>query len=377
MKKYLFTTAVLVLSFVMGFAQLTLPPGGGNQKSVTTQYIGSLVHVTITYNSPDVTSPQGEDRTGKIWGQLIPYGLTDLGFGLREPAPWRAGANENTTIKFSHDVVLQGKSVKAGKYGFHVGVAESGPWTIYLTNTNSAWGSYFFQEEDVVLEVTAEPSDHEFHEWLTYEFIDRQPTSATVALMWENKKLPFTIEVPDMNELYVTKLEEDLVSSLGFNWQNLNAAANFCLQNDIHLDKGMAWAKAAVGQPFIGQENFQTLQTLGGLQAKTGKMEEALATMDKAVKHPAATPFQIHAYGRQLIAQGKKEKAMEIFKYNFDRFDGAWPTEVGMARGLSATGHYAEALEHAKKAHEQAPDQLNKNGMANAIEKLKNKQDIN
>lgn len=47
---------------------ITLPPSGDNQKSVVTQYIGSIAHVTITYNSPDVTAPDGTDRKGKIWG---------------------------------------------------------------------------------------------------------------------------------------------------------------------------------------------------------------------------------------------------------------------------------------------------------------------
>lgn len=68
---------------------------------------------------------------------------------------------------------------------------------------------------------------------------------------------------------------------------------------------------------------------------------------------------------------------MDIFKYNYEKYDGAWPTEVGMARGLSAMGEYAKALKHAEKAVTQAPDQLNKDAMAQAIEKLKKKEDIN
>ena len=67
MKKNLLFALLLICSCTICFAQISTPPGGGNQKSVTTQYIGKLVSVTITYNSPDVTSPQGQDRTGKIW----------------------------------------------------------------------------------------------------------------------------------------------------------------------------------------------------------------------------------------------------------------------------------------------------------------------
>jgi len=57
------------------FSGPTLPPSGDNQKASVSQWIG-LVEVNITYNSPDVTSPAGEDRTGKIWGQRAPTVFT-------------------------------------------------------------------------------------------------------------------------------------------------------------------------------------------------------------------------------------------------------------------------------------------------------------
>ena len=60
--------------------------------------------------------PNGKDRKDHIWGELVPYGFTDQGFGSSKAAPWRAGANENTTISFSQDVKIEGKDLKAGKY---------------------------------------------------------------------------------------------------------------------------------------------------------------------------------------------------------------------------------------------------------------------
>jgi len=35
---------------------------------------------------------------------LVPFGFTDQGFGTSKAAPWRAGANENSTIEFSTEM---------------------------------------------------------------------------------------------------------------------------------------------------------------------------------------------------------------------------------------------------------------------------------
>ena len=59
-----FTLALVALvacAGAVGAQRLTTPPPGANQRSVVTQYLG-LVSVTIDYNSPDVTSPAGDDH---------------------------------------------------------------------------------------------------------------------------------------------------------------------------------------------------------------------------------------------------------------------------------------------------------------------------
>src|SRR5215470_7467010 len=79
------------------FAGLTLPPSGNNQKAAVTQSVGP-VQIRIEYSSPAVHGPDGTDRRGQIWGKLVPYGLSNLGFGNGKPDPWRAGANENSVF---------------------------------------------------------------------------------------------------------------------------------------------------------------------------------------------------------------------------------------------------------------------------------------
>lgn len=378
MKQTITTVVAAMLLCVTTQAQtLSAPPSGDNQKCSVTQYIGSLVTVTVDYSSPDVTSPSGEDRTGHVWGELVPYGLTDLGFGLRNPAPWRAGANENTVISFSHDVEVEGESLKAGSYGLHLIVRETGPWTWIFSNNTTAWGSYFYDESEDALRVDVQPGESAFHEWLTYEFTDRQPSSAELSLLWEHKKVPMRIEVPDIHKLYTSTFKGELQGSAGFNYQNWVTASAYLTQNSTNLDMALEWAETAVSSPFIGVANWSTLQNKAQVQRAMGDVAAADATMKEALNHPSASAFQIHGYGRQLISEGRPDEALEVFEFNFERYDGAWPTSVGMARGLSAVGRYDEALEYAEIAVEEAPDDLNRDNMAAAVRKLQQKQDIN
>ena len=86
----------------------------------------------------------------EIWGKLVPYGMNNLGFGTAKESPWRAGANENTIIKFTNDVSLEGTPVKAGKYGLHMVIKEDGDADVILTKDYAAWGSFFYDPANVV-----------------------------------------------------------------------------------------------------------------------------------------------------------------------------------------------------------------------------------
>ena len=68
-----------------------------------------------TTAAPTSTAPTGEDRKGKIWGGLVPYGMANLGFGAcGDQCPWRGGANENTVFTTSHDIKVAGPAAAGG-----------------------------------------------------------------------------------------------------------------------------------------------------------------------------------------------------------------------------------------------------------------------
>lgn len=341
---------------------VTLPTGGGNLKSFTGQRIGTT-DVKINWDAPGV-----KGREGKIWGTPVAhYGFQNLGFGTSKAAPWRAGANENTTIYFSTDVIVEGKPLPAGKYGFFVAVyADS--CTLIFSKNNSAWGSFFYEQKEDALRVTVRQQKDlpASRERLLYEFSDQTETSATVALLWERWRIPFQVSV-DLQKVVLENLRRELQGEKGFMYENWYAAAQFCLQQNTNLEEALTWADNAIN-PFFGVETFTTISLKSQIQEKLGKTADAEATMKKAMEK--GTPFELHGYGRQLLADKKPAKALEVFEANFKKHSGAWPTQVGLMRGYSANGDLKKALEHAKAALAQAPDDTNKKNLENSIKTL-------
>lgn len=367
--------AIGILSLPALGQGITTPPDGDNQQSSVSQGIG-LVTVTIDYHSPDVHAPNGDDRRGKIWGELVPYGLTNLGFGTCTECPWRAGANQNTTFTVSHDVKVNGQPLKAGSYGLHMITAKDEDWTLIFSKNSTSWGSFFYNPAEDALRVKVKPAKSEYHEYLTYEFTERKPDQATVALKWEDVQVPWTISVDNPTDLYIARIREELRNNNGFRWQNWVAAANYALQAKRPND-ALEFADRAINMTFVGQENFQTLNTLAAAQEAAGKTAEAKATREKAWAHPTATVLDLHMAGRQLLNQGNKEGALRIWELNAKRNPNVWPVHVGLARGYSAMGRYKDALKHAKLAVAQAPDEANRKSLEAGVKKLEEGKDMN
>src|ERR1700744_4237672 len=231
-----FLLATLILgSPSLSHAQLTTAPGGGNKKASVTERIG-ITDITLHYDRPGV-----KGRDGKIWGQLIPVGYVDQGFGTSKAAPWRAGANENTTIEFTNNVMIEGQPLAAGKYGFFIAY-DPNECTLIFSKNSSSWGSFFYKPEEDVLRVKVKPvAADKSVEWLKYEFTDQTPSSAVIALEWEKTVIPFKVDV-DVDGAQIAWFRKELRSEKGFNWESWAQAAQYCATNKVNLDEASLWA---------------------------------------------------------------------------------------------------------------------------------------
>jgi tetratricopeptide (TPR) repeat protein len=357
-----FLAVSLMISPAFGQA-LRLPNSGVNQKRVTGTRIG-VTDIEINWNAPGV-----KGREGAIWGtDVAPYGFTVLGFGSTAPSPWRAGADEGTTISFSTDVTINGKPLKAGKYGFFIALYADSATLIFNKNTEG-WGSYFYNSALDVLRVGTRQQKNasESKERLDYTFNNQTDRAVEIALEWERWRIPIKVET-DWIKTSLANIQTQLSGAIGFDPPSLEAGANWCLTNNVNYEQALGWINVVVDPNFGGVKTFSALSTKAGLLIKLNKKEEGEKIMQEALLNANAN--EMHMYGRQLLNEGRVKEAMAIFEKNYKKHKGAWPTNGGMMRGYSAMGDLKKALEYAKLALAQAPNEEAKKFMEKNVKIL-------
>ncbi|ARV12982.1 hypothetical protein BTO09_11780 [Gilvibacter sp. SZ-19] len=365
----IFTHLVLGLTLLfIGAAQAQIQtPRAASPQAKVSQTIG-LTEITVDYSRPSV-------RGREIYGTPIAhYGFQNLGFGTSEAAPWRAGANENTKITFTHDVLIGGGKVPAGTYGYFIALEENGPATVILSSNSSAWGSFFYKPSEDIARVRVTPETIDHQETLVFEFDEITANSTVLTLKWEELAFPLKIDVP-VAEVVLAEARKAMQDQPGFNRQTWEQAAAYALQNNTALEEALSWIDNAIAGKFYSQKTYVNLSTKAQLLKALGRSEEADAIMAEALD--LATVLEMHQYGRQLIASGQVDKAMAVFKRNAKQNPDTWPVHYGLARGYSAQGDYKQAAKHLEKALANAPNAASKARVAANLEKLKNNQDIN
>ena len=335
----------------VAFAQSDLKTPDASQAAENKQRI-ALTDITVKYHRPLVNGR-------KIWGGLVPYGKV-----------WRVGANENTTIEFSDPVSVEGKPLDKGVYGLHM-IPNQDSWTVIFSKTNSAWGSYSYDQKDDALRVDVKPTPlAENDEALEFEFENLKPTSTAVTMKWEKLGVPFTVSVDDANQT-LQNIRAQMKGAGQFSWQAPDQAAQFCLTRKINLDEALKWADASIQN----EERFENLSTKADVLKAMNRQDDAKATWNKALEKAKAG--DLYSYGRQLQNQKKASEAMEIFKEVAKRFPDGVFGYLAQARLKSAAGDLTGALADAKQAQTAAPSDAQKQAIQGLIDRLQSKQDIN
>lgn len=299
-----------------------------------TQTIG-LSKITINYSRPAV-------RDRDIWGGLVPNNG-----GI--PFPWRAGANENTTIHFSDDVVIDGKDLAAGTYGFCI-IPSDKEWILIFNNHSKSWGSFFYDSSQDALRINAVPERIQFNEWLEYRFENITSNSVDVCMHWENLNVRFKVEFNEI-EVVLNSFREQLLSLPGFSWEGPMQAAQYCLDNEVNYEEALKW----IDQSIARNSNFSNNIVKVELLKKEGATEEAGKLENTAFE--SASENELNTYGYQLINKNKVQEALEVFKLNIERNPDSWNTYDSYAEALNSFGNTDEAIRNYELAKSKAPEE--------------------
>lgn len=321
-------------------------------KASVSQTIG-ITHVEVSYSRPAA-------RDRQIWGGVVPFtDKTAEGPSL----PWRAGANENTTLALSTAATINGVAVPAGTYGIHIYVYPKGETEIMLSSNATSWGSFYFDQDDVVATIKAQRVSNGHVEHLSFNFSDLKTESAVLSLHWEKERIPLKIEV-DVIGTTLSHLRQEVQSRHMINAIGPLEAATWCLYNDTNLVEALQWVNYSISF----NKMFANLKVKSQILDALDKKEEAKTALEEAM--PFGSSSDLYRYAVELIREDKPELAMTVARSNLKEHPKDWTANFGMARVYDDKGDAKKAMTYLKKAEQYCERERSKAYLRSQIEKL-------
>ena len=253
-----FLVAALLATTGLSAQQTSLKPFQDSPAASITQTLG-ISTIKIDYHRPAV-------KGRKIWGGVVPMGEV-----------WRTGANDATTITFSDPVKVGGKDLAAGTYSFFA-IPGADTWTLIFNKTAKQWGAYDYKAADDALRIPAKPRYTPLAETLTYDLTVTGPDKIKAELTWEHLGVGFDVTL-DAKGIYWAYLQKTLAAAQPGEWVPFYQAATYCLNNDLQLVQGNAWADQSIAI----KETPRNLFLKARLLRKGGKGKDGLPLLQKAI----------------------------------------------------------------------------------------------
>jgi tetratricopeptide (TPR) repeat protein len=268
MKKILIALAIIITQFTIE-AQVQTPQA--SPKATINQVVG-LTDVEVVYSRPSA-------RGRAVFGNLVPFGKL-----------WRTGANENTIVSFSDDVVIGGKKLKKGKYALYT-VPNIQSWEVVFYTTTDNWGTPAeFKEENVALRTTVkEESMPKAADTFTIGINGLDSNYAFLEISWENSFVAVRFEVPTQ-EKAIANVEKALA---GPSAGDYFSAAQFFYQSNGDINKARSYVDKAL--EMSAQKPFYYLRLKSLIQAKQGDKKAAIETAKVSLTASEAAGNQDYA----------------------------------------------------------------------------------
>lgn len=346
MRTHMLTALLAVtLTAAPALAQDALKAPQASPEASVSQTVG-LTDITVRYHRPAI-----HDRT--VWGELVPYGEV-----------WRAGANENTTIRFSSPVKVGGKTLLPGTYGLFM-LPTPTTWTIIFSNASQSWGAYSYDAKEDAARVTVTPQKTADRvERLNYELDDPSDDQVTVALRWEKLRVPFTVEV-DTPAVVMASMRSELRGLQMFYAPGWAQAADYWLHHGGKLDEAEKMAVTALKK----EETFMTLSVRAAVADKRGDGKLAATTRQKA--YAMGSERELNQYGYELLNVRRNDEAIAVFKANTVNHPQSQNVWDSLGEAYEKNNDKAQAIAAYDKALALAKDEPTKKRLQKTLAKLK------
>jgi len=251
MKKIVFLLSLLFSTWTFQSQIVTPQP---SPKCVVNQMVG-LTDVEVEYSRPGV-------KSRNVFGDLVPFGKI-----------WRTGANSNTTISFSEDVVIEGKTLKKGKYALYT-LPKVESWDIIFYSKTDNWGNpEVWNEADVAVRAAVVPQMlNKNVENFTIDFNNLDNNFGYLNLSWEKTMVSLKIEVPTQ-KMAMASIDKVMA---GPSSGDYFSAAQFYLQSNGDLSKALGYVNKALELNKETPYWYTKLKSL--IQAKLGDKKGAIET---------------------------------------------------------------------------------------------------
>ncbi len=254
MRKIIFVLAMIIANYAIE-AQVKTP--APSPKATLTQVVG-LTTIEVAYSRPSA-----KGRT--VFGDLVPYAKL-----------WRTGANENTTISFSDDVMIDGKTLKKGKYALYT-TPKADSWEVIFYTDTDNWGNpENYDDIKVALKTTVKSETLTRNvETFTIGFNNLDNNFAHLELSWEKTIVAIKIEVPTQKTA-MASIEKALAGPTAGDYFS---AAKYYLDSNNDANKSLEFVNKAVAMTADGKDIpfwYQRLKSL--VQAKLGDKKGAIET---------------------------------------------------------------------------------------------------
>lgn len=259
MKKLLIAGAIM-LGCLTTNAQVQTPMASPSAK--IEQTVG-LTNVKIDYSRPSA-------RGRSVYGELVPFGKL-----------WRTGANTNTVITFSDDVVIDGKTLPKGEYALYT-LPKADSWDIIFYGDTHNWGlPEKWDEKKEVLRTTVKPEFLPKNiETFTINIADLDNDFANLELSWERTKVTLKFVVPTKEKA----IESIETAMAGPSASDYFSAAQYYYQSNADMNKALEWINNSIAKTPSGQDvPFYILRQKSLIQAKMGDKKGAIETAKQSL----------------------------------------------------------------------------------------------